>query len=302
VLHGAVDPSNTDPELTQQFLLLPDQAIVQQDVFLVSQELLTAISDPKDPFQPAMAMPLLPVIQRREAAKWQTLFFVNMGINAVVGADASAADEQERQRIEALKSQSFSTPQNGQGGNPFTGSASGNVYTKSSSSSGIAFGAGILAGKQLSGKLELQLGLRYQYAAYSIQTAYLTDSFTRSMTTGLFANIPALNHTEVYNYRLHYLGIPVLLHYSLGKPLGITAGVMNDFVVAAKQNDQSIRSEMHVWNPSAYFSFAIKIPAAGKCQWQVMPYLQYGLSTVFKNIGEQRLLQPGVQVLLRLNN
>jgi hypothetical protein len=34
----------------------------------------------------------------------------------------------------------------------------------------------------------------------------------------------------------------------------------------------------------------------------VMPYLQYGLSTVFKNFGEQRLLQPGVQVLLRLNN
>jgi hypothetical protein len=246
---------------------------------------------------------LPPVIKRKQAGKWQTLFFVNTGINAVRGADnMSVADEQQRQIIEQQnKSLNFSsgvTPGSNVG-NPFL-TASTLVYTKSRSSSGIAFGAGIMAAKQLFGKLELESGLRYQYAAYTITTSYLTDSFARSALTSQFAAIPTVNHTEVYNYHLHYLGIPILLHYNLARPLGITAGVMNDFVIVAKQNSQSIRPEMHVWNPSAYFSFAIKIPGAGRYQWEVMPYVQYGLTNVFKSFGAQRLWQPGVQVVLRL--
>lgn len=301
LVNVVTDERSADP--VQQFLLLPDPAIVQQDQLLISQEPLTAIADPKNPFQPALAMPSPPVIKRKDAGKWQTLFFVNTGVNAVKAADnMSVADEQKRQIIEQQnKSQSFAIGSPGTTiGNPFATSNT-LVYTKSRVSSGAAFGAGVLAGKRLSDRWEIETGLRYQYAAYTITTSYLTDSFARSSVTGQFANIPTVNATEVYHYQLHYLGIPVLLHYKLGKPLGITAGLMNDFVVIARQNSQSVRSEMPVWNPAAYFSFAIKIPGGDKYQWQVMPYLQYGLSAVFKNFSEQRLLQPGVQVLLRLN-
>jgi hypothetical protein len=290
---GTLAAEPDEPALQASFaspaLIFNDYSIIAQEKHLVSQDKLTpALSSQSLP--PVAAAP--PVIQRKSRSAWQLVPFANAGIaTAAVGVSSPVDEAEERAK---MLSNMLQTPNS---------QVSTLEYSKSRFEPGYTFGAGIVAEKQLLGKLKLQTGLRYQYTTYRVTTAYIVDSITRLVSgsfAGALATVPTLYDTKVENYHLHYIGVPVLLQYDLSEPLGITGGIMNDFVLAAKRNKTSIKSDMRSWVPSAYFSFAIKIPGNGKYQWQVMPYVQYSLSNIMKVATDHRLLQPGIQVQLRL--
>lgn len=173
-------------------------------------------------------------------------------------------------------------------------------YSRSHVKTGTAFSGGVIAEKELFHGFSLQTGLRYQYISYGVTTSNYKDTIGR-MANGLYANIPAGGETSTDNYKMHYIGIPVLFHYDVTKPMGITAGIINDFTVAASKNGESVKSSLRTWMPSAYFAFVVKVPDGGrKYRWELMPYLQYGLSNVYKT-GDQKMVQPGLQLVLRKN-
>lgn len=234
-----------------------------------------------------------PVIVRAQRnSDWHFMPFLAGGIVKINGDNDGGISTYEKAYYDNLNASFAPTA-----GAPVAVRAVVNYDTKVKT--GKAYSIGFLADHKLIGKLSFQTGLRYQYISYSTFTVINTDSIGR-FGNG-YASLSASTVSDDYNYRMHYLGIPVFLHYDLTNPVGITAGVINDFMVGANKDGTSLQGAMKVWNPNAYFAFVINIPGSEKLQWKIMPYLQYGLKPLSKT-GNQRLLQPGLQLSLQLNN
>lgn len=287
---GSATSFRQDAQLRLNFTPVDNMIAVQEAAEINTGN--TFLASPTSSLQPAVTAPAL-ISLKGISRRWQITPFVYSGIITHKGTGYDKTLEDKNMFASAVIPGGSGVPN-------FNSQQSVIDYVKSSTKSGQAFGAGALVEKQLTSKLSLQLGLRYQYISYDIKNFHMRDSISR-MSNGGFATIPSFSTTTTDRYRLHYAGIPTLLRYNLSNPVDITAGVINDFALAANKNGESIGEEKRFWTPSAYFAFVVKVPGTGKHQWMIMPYVQYGLFSGTKMTGSQRMLQSGLSVALGLN-
>ncbi|RXK86422.1 hypothetical protein [Filimonas effusa] len=276
-----MEPDNLE-RLPAQYPVDPEIEHVPQTAFMTRMPLLK-----QQNATPVVSAPVI-TIKDQPASQWHFLPFVSGGIAKVIGENDGGISTYQK-----------NNDQIGYNASPGSQQAVRSVvYYKTAFNTGKAFNAGVLAERSLLGKLSVQLGLRYQYVHYSTLISTTTESIG-GLTNGFYSTVSTSDIHGTENYKMHYLGVPVLLHYDLTRPVGITAGVVNDFMVGANKDGNSLGGTMNVWMPNAYFAFVVKIPGQSRLQWQLMPYIQYGLKTMAKQ-GDQHLLQTGLQVTLKL--
>ncbi len=152
-------------------------------------------------------------------------------------------------------------------GVPTTGTGSGignsgNYYSPSVPEAGLGFSAGIVLYRQLSGKIKMSTGIRYQLLTTSIKTGNKSDSLSQVLSNRVYQYGNANAHTNYY----HLATVPFSLSaavFNIGKKeINMEAGV--DFSKLFATNSLHFNTSQGIYyeNKSAFNNFFIGLSAS----------------------------------------
>lgn len=199
------------------------------------------------------------------------------------------------------------SPSNGTGGSNLNNSGSGsNTGNQVRYHPGFSWMIGLSFEKQMSRKWAFETGLYYRFVSSHTRFNYRDSSALGQSTAYVYTR-------QDVDYHVHAVGVPVIMHWQMTRPLGLSAGLLNEFTVAArgyitrdqgtsvKYNDYSITKQVNTYVPAAWFS--LDIPwRLNQVHWRFSPYLQYGLNNTYQSslgAGRSRLWQTGLKLTLR---
>lgn len=269
----------------------------------LNNDVYRAVSGQANPFQP-LSIPHDPVAIQSPLrhSKWRILPFAGIGVAAKAPHKTAQAFSQNSASAPISNSNGtgFYDNLNGSGTNSGSNGSGGIIVNQSEAytKAGISWMAGASLEKQLGTEWSFETGLYYHFTAYH---AYYQ--------IGYYAAQQIQSTEQQQHYRLHTLGIPVILHVQ-GKP-GIGIGIVNEFNLVARaqvylsashqSQSFSINSRVYGYIPSAWFSLDIPVRTS-HLQWRLSPYVQYGLGKTFQlsaGAGTQTLIQAGLRLNLK---